>query len=639
MTLPRTARILVRVLMGLWAAILLLSPSQVLAHGDDPVSPPDGEVLNSAPSEIRVFVAGTDPVDLGLYRVDGGIIPWTDQVQRADGIVRAQPPALEPGTYIVRWVSGSQELSSSFSIGRQDAVHTPATLPGRPPVVLAVVLLLTVLLLVGALRGIRVLLLVPAGLVAALLLSTVRSPVDGLYAVLVCLALLAAPTVVRLAQTVPVDRNTPVRVAAAALLSLTTALLPVVVLARHRFSLASGPVLFGSVAPIALVVVIVLPLLLRKMTGGSSGRKTSPMLLGVLMLAALVPAEIALAQGVPERIEKVAVSNESPLECLTGKNRLVTQRCLEASYSETVATKGVVEALESVRELLASAPQSRFFCHEVSHAIGRASMRLYGDLAEAFRNGYDVCDFGYYHGIVEGAAGTMTDDEFRQAVPRLCADFASTEELFYMQCNHGLGHAAARRTNNDMLRSLEFCDALADAPQLTGERLAGARNGCGTGVSMEWFATVSAGDATAASPQVAQPREVCELVPDSWSNECFEYVGNTVDSSNPVGSLLEIGNWCASTGHEDACFKGVARAAGGLGLGTEDVLRICDSNASTRETCLSFYILVVATTIDFDLRAVDRICADLPLSDREGAFSVCERTRGVAAGVLSSTGN
>ena len=188
-----------------------------------------------------------------------------------------------------------------------------------------------------------------------------------------------------------------------------------------------------------------------------------------------------------------------------------------------------------------------------------------------------------------------------------------------------------------MVRALEFCDALDKNPQLTGERLRIARNGCGTGVTMEWFATATADPNAAVTPEVSEPRDACTQFPARWAPECVEYVGTALDSSDPVNSLNEIGRWCTTTGFDEACFRGLARAAAGVGIPPADAIAVCSANAPTRDDCIAFYIAVVATTIDFDVSAVDRICAKLPERDRSGAFSLCERTRQAVIEVLAAT--
>lgn len=331
----------------------------------------------------------------------------------------------------------------------------------------------------------------------------------------------------------------------------------------------------------------------------------------------------------------------SAVDCLSEGDRLSTTVCLQGMFSAKAQNVGVVPSLDELRTAMQATPALRFFCHETAHAIGRSSLVVHEEqIAAAFADGYDVCDFGYYHGIIEAAAGSLTDDEFTAAVPNLCAELASVDRLFFLQCTHGLGHAAARRANNDMVRALEFCDAIEGSPAYPAELLDGALNACGTGVTMEWFAVAGAvgrADGEAVSPAVESLRDVCLAVPDKWAPECLEYVGNTLDTGRPRDSLFEMAQWCLTTAFPASCFNGLARAAGGVGLPHQDAVEMCSIAGPDRRECLRDYLLTVATTIDYDVAAVDRICVLLPDEDRKGPDAVCTESRRLAEEILAAS--
>jgi hypothetical protein len=405
-----------------------------------------------------------------------------------------------------------------------------------------------------------------------------------------------------------------------------------------RVGTASATGVLLTAAAGALVLFAVIPLVgvaVARLAGGTRFSPTLAPAAAVLVVAALLPLPAQLVERAP-RVEALATSTVDPVSCLSGSNRLVIQRCLDEAYTATVRRDGVNTALEQLRTLFRTAPQARFFCHETSHAIGRESLRSNGDLAAAFADGFDVCDFGYYHGIVEAAAGHLDDAAFRAAVPELCGQLASVDQLFLLQCTHGLGHAAARRTNNDMVKALSFCEALEQSSSFGPDELAGALNGCGTGVTMEWFAVATSAGLRAVSPEVAEVREVCNEVPQRWAPECFEYVGNTLDPSRPVESLRELAGWCTRSASPDSCFIGLARAAGGVGVRPVDAIAICDLGGTARDGCVTFYIAGVATTIEYRVEVVDEICSLLPSKDRDGPRSLCEELRPVVASILAA---
>lgn len=620
--------------------------SSASAHNGEGITPADGELLAGTPPEIRLQLPGSDPVTIELQRADGTIVPLTGSVQRREGVVIAVPPVLEPGTYVVRWSWGGATDSSSFSVGEPNATFTRGSLPAREPFAVALsVLAFAAAVFSGALlrrRVVRITATFAFVAVAVWILITGRGLLDAFAGL--CLvaglggAVLLSVILVQVARLrisrLQVRQRWPYLAGATA----SMLLVPATALARRTgTSLTSLPTLVTYFS-LVLMVMVFAPIVATWLSSGEerSASNRRPLAALSVVLLAVALAQVALGAGNPERVSALEGTTSDPAACLTGTNRLTIQRCLGASLVDVVERDGVSAALKDLQGLLTTNSRARFFCHDASHAIGRASLQVNGTLANAFRDGFDVCDFGYYHGIVEGAAGAFDDAKFLATVPTLCVDFASAEELFYMQCNHGIGHAAARRTNNDMVRALEFCDALEENTALTGKRLATARNGCGTGVTMEWFATATADPNAAVRPQVAEPRDVCTQIPASWSAECFEYVGNTLDSSDPVNSLLEIGRWCATTGFDESCFRGIARAAAGVGIPARDAIAVCDSGVTTRDDCVSFYIAIVATTIDYDVSAVDRICAVLPDKDRAGSFSLCARTREAVLQVLAA---
>jgi hypothetical protein len=628
--------------------------STAYAHGTGNPTPTDGELLLGTPPEILVELPGDEAVELELRRAqDDRSIPFTGTVERTDGLVRATPPVLEHGTYILEWTSPRGSGWSTFSVGKTDTVVSSRGLAGRPwPLLAAAGALLALGVILGAGRRPWTLLTGASMILTGAVLATPPNTVTraGTF-ILLLVGVATAATLLHATRTVGRfrvgDGSRTSTVAIAVTAPLLTAIAGASLLRNVPVNPFAPATLTGYLA-LAVVVAVVLPVVAvrathalrdtsetdgRTGTGRTRARALPGLLVGVTLLGAG-----AVMLPVDARLGTLSEETKPAVSCLTGSNRLEIQRCLDASLVATARSEGITAALDTLRDLLPVDGRARYFCHEASHAIGRESLAFNGNLADAFRDGYDVCDFGYYHGIVEGAAGGFDDERFLASVPTLCEEFASAEELFYMQCNHGIGHAAARRTNNDMVRALGFCDALDVNPNLTGERLRIARNGCGTGVTMEWFATATADPNAATTPRVSRPRDVCTVVPDSWATECVEYVGNTLDASDPVNSLNELGTWCETTRHVDACYRGLARAAAGVGIPARDAIGVCENadGRQARDECITFYIAAVATTIDYDVAAVERICRELPDRDRTGPDALCERVRGAVIEVLAA---
>jgi hypothetical protein len=638
----RRRRVLVVVFLLASLLVGLLAAAPADAHGEDivgQVDPADREVLTSTPGTIRIKVPGQDPVDVKLTTASGDVIAFTGQPVRVDGLVTVRPPTLEPGTYVLAWVDGG-EKASSFSVGRPNAeIDGGSVAAGAGPIaivagLLALVGALVAAVLAGRRRGTARVALSLSAAGTALAAAGVLSPPTGLLGAVTFVALVAGIAGAGLGL-VGTGSTTGLGIRAGGVALLVVPVAGAV----WRIGVGSLTDWEGLLVVFAAVALVLLatPVLVIAAVALAAGRSHSARAVGVVCVVALLATLPALVGGRGVEIREIRDEVAEVETCLGNSNRLEIQRCLEGSFTAVVVTEGVNAALDRLGGLVATNNRARYFCHEASHAIGRASLRENAGIAEAFRDGYDVCDFGYYHGIVEAAAAGLDDEGFREIVSTLCTDFASAEELFFMQCTHGLGHAAARRTNNDMLRSLEFCAALDAVPGLEGERLAAARNGCGTGVTMEWFAVATASSNTGGLPVVAEPRDVCHQVPDEWADECYEYVGNTLDSSDPVRSLGDLAGWCEGTDRAAPCYKGLARAAAGVGIAARDAIGVCEKATDTavRDDCVRFYIAFVATTIDYDVNAVDRICELLPAKDRDGPLSLCETVRQAVVDVLA----
>lgn len=484
-------RMLVLVLVPLM--LLVATGSRGAASGEDTV-PRNGETTSKTPTLIQVRVPGEGKVNITLENDKGTLIPFTGEIERANGTLAVKPPALVHGTYIVRWASETKNGWFAFSVGAPTAVVTSGTFN---PYIIA-----------------------PA------------------FAVL--------------------------------LLAVTVGLM-----------------------------------------GGVKRNKKMYMLSAPMLVLSLVGFFGALGAKSEYQLKKVAFATSGAQECLISSNRLDVERCLVGTYVSMAYESTPAAASVALEKDMLANPLLRYYCHHTSHAIGRASYAIYGSIEKAFTLGVEVCDFGYYHGIVEEASGYQTDDFFQESIPTLCIDL-TTNTLFYMQCIHGIGHAVAQRTNNDMIRGLAMCERLDSLPV---QELQPALNACGTGVTMEWFsvATSGADGLNAVSPTVSKPRDVCTLIGERWGGECYEYIGNTVDSSKPYESLIEIASWCLGSPYENSCYIGLARAGTGLGVSVEDMLQICrvSDDQTVQYECLEKYIIGKATTIDFSLESVDRTCADL----------------------------
>lgn len=626
--------------------------------------PGPGETLTSVPQEFRLESPGADePGEVRLLSLSSGsVIPPSRSAILRRGETIWYPPTLEQGTYVLEW--------SYLASGRrfEEVVHFNVSRPSHsvvlkdfrvpPPAAMSA----AVLVLAAGLRRRYVrFAVVPAALLPTAALA-LQLPMDRSLAESVLPLLLAA-----LAALLPPASTLLLGFSAAYILVPATSSLTAFAFAAllgsvlaHALELLQGGARRPAFSVLALSSLAAVALRLGSEAFSTAHGSAVSAITVVLVVSAMLSAtrwgeKLALVRtsalvvavwaasllSLPAYTASPASNAASvPATCFSRGDYLSVQRCLESAYSESAFRSGVRGALEDLDALIRANPQARFHCHASSHAIGRAAFDITGSIPDAFSSGFDVCDFGFFHGVVEASAAGMDDDAFAIVMVEACPPLLPQGDLLFMQCVHGLGHAAARRTNNNMVAGLEFCDILRDAPMPEGMRKV-ALNGCGTGVTMEWFAVTGlvADPAEVASPAVSRQRDVCFFVEERWQPECFEYVGNTLDPSRAEESLLELADWCRASPFPDSCATGLMRSAAGLSLPSTLALRVCSAAVpGDVGSCVFDFLVGLATTVHYSVAAVPAACSSLPEYLREGAGSVCSRAAEQAADVLAAGG-
>lgn len=252
------------------------------------------------------------------------------------------------------------------------------------------------------------------------------------------------------------------------------------------------------------------------------------------------------------------------------------------------------------------------YCHSIGHKLGRLGYRMYqGDLAKAFGAGTDPCDYGYLHGVIEGASSGFTDDELKYSMTTLCspieAEFGQDDHM-YKQCIHGMGHAAARRVNNDLVRGMEFCKEYPRGDD-------GSMEGyifklCVTGVSMEWNSQSKANKAI--TLPVGHPDTLlgqCLLLEGVYQEGCIEY--GTSSMGGILEKEIEARNWCdANLSDPLPCYQSIGRdVIWSPTITKEQAIAVCTGGKQGiyAENCIERALGSVAT-IALDADAIDDFC-------------------------------
>lgn len=275
--------------------------------------------------------------------------------------------------------------------------------------------------------------------------------------------------------------------------------------------------------------------------------------------------------------------------------------------TDLVLDVGVSAALKRVEFYRDSRTGS---CHDLSHITGRAAWAKYGNVAQAFNAGYDVCDFGYFHGIVEAAGAEMTPSEFKARIPGMCGELLA-DYLRYSQCAHGAGHGAFYLSNGDMEKAMELCSGFPPADR-------GVTAGCETGVSMEWFAVYDA-SAEQLTPEVTDRRDACVAVSERFSGSCFDYLFNGISAVLASDADIEREReWCTANAGTAAsrCIVSLSRVVvAGMQRTPNESVWVCDG-LDDRAGCVANLMLAWVLHTGADMVAFERMCGLLPAIDR-----------------------
>lgn len=289
-----------------------------------------------------------------------------------------------------------------------------------------------------------------------------------------------------------------------------------------------------------------------------------------------------------------------------------------ARTSPGTATAAIGLGLERRPDLFGPA------CHAFSHSIGQESAQLLGsieDLAAVAAMSTDICQFGMYHGLVEGYGDRLGPIRLKEELPRLCGTLSEAGRLGRAsiqyaegECFHVLGHVTARATKDVVPEGLLLCDLLP---------FDGARTACGTGVIMNWADSVQrwAGEGGEGAPPAYLPVPadqrwlVCLEVPDRYQRPCVLWMGSTTITSlypdHIRSALAGYAAWCtrefADPEVVESCWMSVGMMGGDLATmrilgGLVKSISLCEemSPAQFLEACMSQLIGIAVSYLEED---------------------------------------
>ena len=346
-----------------------------------------------------------------------------------------------------------------------------------------------------------------------------------------------------------------------------------------------------------------------------------------IALAAIILAGSVLGITPPSRSQDV-VSQRNILtekvsyeECLQGSQEGDRLICVSNYFIDVANTKGMsVALLEVSTRWKEKDPWLSSYCHVLGHKLGRLGYRTYQNIEKAFAAGTDPCDYGYLHGVIEGASSEFTDQDLRKSMTTLCAPVAKVygeDDHMYKQCVHGLGHAAARRVNNNLARGMEFCReyAIVESDPMSGYIF----KLCVTGVSMEWNTQTKANDAR--TLPIGDERTLlgqCLLLDEIFQGGCLEY--GTSSMGGILEREIEARNWCDVNLKDPLpCYQSIGRdVIWSPTITKEQAIEVCigGKQGIYAQQCIERALGSVAT-IALDANAIDDFCPLLPLEYRK----------------------
>ena len=214
--------------------------------------------------------------------------------------------------------------------------------------------------------------------------------------------------------------------------------------------------------------------------------------------------------------------------------------CAEELLDTIVRIEGPEQAMEALNDIMESDIfEIQTDGHQLSHIVGRATLRYYGLNEEAFVRCPIDFNFGCVHGFFERAFEKEQDPI--RAVMEICEKYGN--------CYHGVGHGFMFYTSYNLMDALHICDQLP---------LKRHQHSCYSGVFMEnvvgFFDNIESGDMGFIKDDILAP---CNRVEDRYRNQCWREHGVYLIRHHNW-SLQEALHFCLGAGsHTRGCMTSI----------------------------------------------------------------------------------
>lgn len=340
----------------------------------------------------------------------------------------------------------------------------------------------------------------------------------------------------------------------------------------------------------------------------------------LLSIAALLGAFLAglNPKPVPPSSTDLLAAPTSYEECMGKEDEASKFLCVSKYYENIAVNDSVSKAIAEFSGKWQDNDQwIQTNCHQIGHKLGRIGWGIYGNIKDAFAQGSDPCDYGYLHGVIEGASAGFTEEQLLESMLTMCEDIpGGMTDHTYRQCIHGLGHAAARRVNNDVPKAMEYCRVFykEGLQENTQSDLDWYKfNLCVTGISMEWNISPLAYET--ATKEIGESGTLlyeCGQVDKIFASGCIEYA--TTPFAGQVDKLVEILDWCVKNLEDPyPCYLSVGRDVMVPWVDYKEVLTVCESQGVSPEAeqCVIRAMGNIATR-ELSAEAIQPLCDVLP---------------------------
>lgn len=297
---------------------------------------------------------------------------------------------------------------------------------------------------------------------------------------------------------------------------------------------------------------------------------TSPAVTVATPLTPSLPAFVAMTGEAP------TPTVSSTLTQICAGNQREDFDCYERHYQGLVAKGETALAFADLKARYEE-PYIKSQCHPLTHVIGRAAVKQYQTVSEAYQHGDSVCWSGYYHGVMEGIVARVGRNNLVSQLNTLCADVPGKDRYSfdYFNCVHGLGHGLMAMTNDELFESLKICDSLNGQWE---------KSSCYGGVFMENIIVDGKNHYT----KYLDPKRLlypCTDVDTPYKEQCYlmqtSYILKETNGDFARG-FAECRN--ADANFRSICFQSLGRDASGRTVSSaEATKKICESGQTRDE--------------------------------------------------------